>query len=554
MLAVIALIVLVVIGAVIYFVMNKPKVGGLMEEGLKMAPDTTQIYIAGDLSSMYTAEQQQELVAALKDSQIFKKMSEEMKSEDLDLDKELMSWVKPAFVLSMAPLDGKPSVFTDIENADNKKAPFKGFLLLGVRDDAAAKASIEKMTGKGKIKFKNETYKGATIWTPEKGFEDGPTLTLAPGMFMLTLTIEDAKATLDHPAKNLSSADVYKTAMAKIKHQDGMVMFADLTGLLKAAKTSEIPEPEVKKLVEGLRTIAGGAGKDGKDLVSEVFISIDPAQAGKLAPIFFKPSFGIDMKSAEYFPADSEFYGSVNLKMVWTMIYDAMGEFPDYKQARDMPAQGLAQSGIDLQKDILDALTGELAYSITGYSKMFASQLESISSGMEPDPNQSVQELAQMPVVLALGLANKATLEGLINKQIPEPARAQFQKTDYNGVTIYGVQGQFFYGFTDDFMLVGINKAEDQMKKMIDAKKSGKNLKSLPGFGRMMGMLGSEKPIYFAYMDLNKVYGEAGNDLSKEDPGMGKALQLMSKAYPSSWQAGCLRNDGLYMGAIMMGQ
>lgn len=556
MLAVIALIVLVIIGAVVYFIMQGPKgPAGLTEEGLKMAPATTQIFIASDLTALYDEAKGKELLMAFKDSKLFKNLAEEMKGESLDAEKDIFSWMKPQAVFALAPLDGKPSVFSDIESADGKTAPFKGFMLLGVRDDAAAKAGIEKMVAKGeKMKFKSEDYKGATIWTPEKGFEDGPTVGLKPGMFIMTLTNADMKMFLDGPPQNLGSSDAYKKAVAKVKHSEAAIGYVDLMGLIKGAPTSEITEPEVKKLVEGLRTLVIGTGKDGKDLVSEAVLTIDPATAGKLAPIFFKPSFGIDMKSAEYYPQDTELYGAVNLKMIWTMVYDAMGEFPQAAQMRDLPAMQLKQGGIDLQKQILDPLTGELGYSVEGYSKMLADQIESVSNGQEPDPGQSMNAMAQMPVVLTLGLANKATIEDLINKQIPEPARAQFQKEDYKGVTIYGIQGQFFYAMTDDFMLIGINKADGVMKKMIDAKKDGKNITKLPGYAKILSMLGSEKPVYLAYVDVAKIYGEAGNDIAKEDPGMGKFLQLLVADYQGSFQAGALRNDGIYMSTIMTGK
>lgn len=557
MLAVIAVIVLVIIAAVVYFIMNKPKASGLMAEGLKMAPATTQIFFAADLGSMYDEKTQQEMIAAFKDSKMFKSLAEEMKAENLDIDADVLSWVKPEMVIAAFPLDGKPSIFSDPESSGDAP-PFGGFMVVGVRDDAKAKAGVEKLMTKAgeKIKFKTEDYKGAKIWTPEKGVEDGPTLALAPGKLILGIKDTDVKGALDGAAQSLGSAPGYTNAMKSIKHQSGMIFYGDLQGMLKAAE-SEMKDapPEVKKLVDGLRTIAGGTGKDGKDLVSDFMLSIDPAVSGKLASFIFKPAYGIDMKSAEYYPADTELYGSLNLKMIWQMAYDIMGEFPETAPMRDYPAQALQQQGIDFQKDLLDPLTGELGYSIQGYSKMLSSQLQSISSGnLNPDPSAQMQELATMPVVLTLGLANKAKLEELINKQIPEPARAMFQKQEHNGVTIYGIQGQFFYALTEDFMLVGINKADDVMKKMIDAKKDGKNIKSLPGYGRLMGQLGSEKPVYLAYVDAAKIYGQAGNDIAKDDPGMAKFLQLMFRDYTSSWQAGTLRADGLFMSGVLMGK
>ncbi len=553
MMAIIAIIALVVIGAVVYMLM-KPggkKPGGIMETGLKMAPATSQVFVAMDFAPVYDEAKQKELLDAFKQTQVFKTMAGELKSEGLNLEEEILSWVKPSMALALAPLEGKPSIFTDIENS--KVPPFTGFLLVGVRDDAKAKESIEKLMGKAKIKFKNEDHKGAKLWIPEKGVEDGPTIALAPGMLIVGIKDTDVKAALDGPSANLAGAANYKAAMSKIRHQDVVVMYGDLQGMIKGAEAAlkEIPPEaaELKKLVEGIRYLAAGAGTDGKDLVSEIMVSIDPAASGKLASLIFKPSYGIFIKSAELYPAESEMYGSVNLKMVWQMIYDCMGEFPETAQLRDMPAQQMSMGGIDLQKNILDPLTGELAYSVDGYGKVFSQSLEQVSQGEQPDPADQMEMLQEMPVVLALGLANKAEIEGLINKNIPEPVRATFKKEEHNGVTIYNVEGQFYYAMTEDFMLIGINEASEAMKKMIDAKKSGKNIKSLPGFGRVIGMLGPDKPVYFQYMDIKKVYGEAGNELAKSDPGMAKLLQLAGD-YQGTWQAGALRADGFYMVSV----
>jgi hypothetical protein len=462
--------------------------------------------------------------------------------------------------IMLAPGAGLPSLASGLDDADSAAPPFRGLAVFKVRDEAQAKASLEKVQAKasseGGITYTTEDYQGATLHLPSKPGE-APAWTVHKGHLYVGFTTEDLKMGLTPPASGQSLADQagYKQALSKLKQTGGMLLYADLQGILKGVPLATMGSPDTEKLVSALRYAVAGSGQVGKDVVTEWYLVLDQAAAGPLGSKVFSPDHNIKFHSAEVHPQESEAWMAFNLKMVWDVAYAVMGAFPEGRQNRDTPAQALKAQGVDFESDLLGTLTGELSFSARNWGRIQAMQFEQLSSGTPQDPEAAMEVVRQIPFVFGVGLTSKAALDRLIGK-VPQLGMmlSNLKTTEVPGGKIMSMPDNpevpFALGITDTELLVAVNQPQQSLEAAFKASQSKQTVSSLPGYAKVIGMLGSDgKAIGVGFQDVGRTYADAAAELKaagRVSPEFVQALEELSKVYGVTWSAAEIGPEGIH--------
>lgn len=568
-LIVLALLMVVVLGAAAwYFLFGRPSAPAMTEAAARKAPASTQVFMAFDVerTGLSQVEQMKILATLLKSPELQALNKTLQEKVGLTLEEDFLTWVIPSGALIMAPAEGKKSLLEvpqDQPAAAKELPPFRFLAVLKVRDEAKARASLEKVQQKASahsgVTYKAEDFQAATMNLPEKPGE-GPAWAVHGGYLYVGFTAEDLKMGLSTPAAGQSLADQpgYKEALAKVQQHDGFVMYADLKGMLQAAPLAQMSAPDAEKLVSALRYAVFGAGQVGGEVLSEWYLVVDAAQAGPLGTKVFSPAFNLPLRSAEVFPKETDAFFVVNLRMVWDVVYEIAGAFPQGREYREAPARFLAGQKIDLEKDVLGMLTGELAYGVQNMGVLQATQLEALAQGDAQNPQATVEGLKKVPLLFSLGLKDRASLDKLLAK-LPQVGMmlSSLPTTEVEGVKVHAVpasgttpEGALAFAFTDQDLLFGVTDGKKSLEAALKARKSKENLAALPGLAKVLGKLGSDNKAFFAgYQDLGRIYTEAAAALKasgKVSPEFAQAFEQLGALYGSTWTAGAVRPDGFY--------
>jgi hypothetical protein len=511
-----------------------------------MAPDTSQVFVAFDGKKMgLSATTQLEALTALREAKGFQELQKQVREKlGLELESDILAAIEPQVSFFIAPEEGKASFLTDIEKSGSPP-PFRVCLLLGLRDQEKASKALAAIETKTGVAYGMETHAGVTLHAPATTGK-GPAWAINDGVLLVGAATADLKLSIDRgkkTGKSLSDSRRYQEALARVQHKGVMLAYADLQGMLTGDLLQKIEQKDAREMVGALRVLVAGMAVEGKDLLSEGQITIDPKAGGTLATELFKPEYGIEMRSLAMVPADTEMFFALNLKMLWQMTYDVMGHSPEGRMMREAPAMQAQQQQIDLQKDVIDALTGEIAVSFPNYSQVAAAQFPGL--GKEATPAASMAALQQLKALVLLPLAHRAKIDALLGKPVMAPMLASLSSEDYKGTTIRSQGALFGYAIHSDTLLVGVNDDGKQIRGIIDGTPAGKSLATHPGRTRLDTLLAGSKPIFMSFADTARVYGTAARGLEAKDPGTARLLGLMARM-GSTWQAWTLRKDGVY--------
>src|SRR5512145_1980279 len=148
---VVAVVVVAVAGGAAWYYWSSRAGGDFLTKAAKMAPETSQIFLAVDARKIGLSDgTQAEVLAALKQSKGFEDLRKEVKEKlGLELEDDILKAVEPQLSLFVAPEAGKKSFLDGVDKAGAKPS-FRMCLLLKVKDEAKAGqtlAAIETKTG-----------------------------------------------------------------------------------------------------------------------------------------------------------------------------------------------------------------------------------------------------------------------------------------------------------------------------------------------------------------------------------------------------------------------
>ncbi|HXE72064.1 MAG TPA: DUF3352 domain-containing protein [Candidatus Nitrosotenuis sp.] len=519
---------------------------GFMDQALQMAPQETQVYLAINAQGLgFDQQRQQRFLEVWRKSSAFQKINQQLQDElGMTLEEDFLTWITPTAVLIAAPSEGKKSVLEDTQG----DAPgFRLLLAVGVRDEGKARESVERLKGKSGVQYRQESYGGAVIEVPESE-DKGPAFAFHKGLLLIGTT-SGVKMGLDGlggKGSKLTANPRYTQAVAKLKNKEGVVGWVDLQSLLAAIPWPATAPGQVKQLVGSLKDVVVGGGTSGKEMVFDYYLLADVAGGGPLAQKVFSPAFDIDLASAGLLPDSTQAYAAFNLRMLWDILYEMAGAFPQGRAFRELPREKLAQRDIDLARDILDPLTGELGFAVQDYGK-FAARMEESGQGSQMRPQEVSQALSETPFVVILGLKDEKKIQDLISRLVPPPMMGMLAKKDHQGTTIYSTPGAppFSFAYVQSNLVLSINQP-GAIEAIIDAAKGGKTLKDLPGYQEIIKKVGSDRLIALRYEDVGAYAQQAATELGQGNPEAAELYKFMAETFGRGWGAATVTQDGIY--------
>lgn len=558
---VLALLAALVVGGAVaaYFVFFRGAGANVkfIETTVKMAPENTQVYMAFNLAHFgWDTAMMTKLYKIAEKDPDFQKAKDEFKSKmGFELSEETLTWLSPkAMALYIAPSAPDKTLFQDFMAASQGSVPPSQALFIAEMNDKTRMASfLEKFTAvltkESKVTFKDEAYKGVTLHVPSE-LGKAPSWAVQDGLVLAAFSPESLKSGLDRMsgnAKSLADNPRYKKAMAKFKHTDGTALYVDFKSALKDVPTeAAVTHPVAKKFLAALDYMAlGGGRQDDRTQMSEWLVHFDFPADEALAKAVFPAPGAIEMRSVQVFPGTSEFYGSLNLRTLWEVGYALAGADPETAPFRDMPELKLKQMGIDLKADILDVLTGELAYSVEGLSKLLDSYAhDNDTSGSGAAASALTQLMIQRPAVLfALGVNDQEKAAALLAR-VGGPMLMTFQPSEHKGVKIYSYQ-DIAYAFFDGFFVAATPGGKEKITALIDNKGKAPALAGTTPYKSFASAAPSNKPLMLFYYDLMKYYETLG-----KEPKMKEYLAAIGDKMGHLWNSLSLTSDGIHVVSV----
>ncbi|MBI2571019.1 MAG: DUF3352 domain-containing protein [Candidatus Schekmanbacteria bacterium] len=561
-LAVIGLLLVVVLGVAAYVLMRGRTVmpagdaSPFMARALGIAPADTKVFFALDLEQFgYGPAEQQALLVAITQSAPFKEaMKKSTEAGGGAVDAQTLSWLGLRYAVSISgDLEriAAAAKSNETTSPEQMRKLLKIGLLLASTDDAAATAALERLFGVNGVagQFTQETHGKATVHVPAPS-SDNVCWTVHANFAVLGSDCDFVRTTVDRlegqDGPSLGEQAEYQEAARQIRFAQGMVAYVAAGELARAISVASAAEPGVTSLLEALGPLAAGSGRRGEDIVTEGRLAVKATFGGGLLSAIFNAAYGLNMDTAKVLPSDSSTYAAINVKLVWALVSQIMDKIPEAQTAKNQALGQLRQQGIDLERDVMEAISGELAYVVNGLDA-----LSSLPPGGDPSGQQVLGALQRMQMIIALHLADKAKFQQLITRFTP-PALAQaMQKTTYEGAEILAMGTNFAYAFVDDMLLVSINSGADGIKQVIDAKLAHLTLDRSPGFEEMWDLVGRSKPILVSFSNVNEWNDVYLKSLSS-DPAAAQAMQTLKDKfrYSGVWSSLVLNGEGLYFAAL----
>lgn len=342
-------------------------------------------------------------------------------------------------------------------SADDEEPSFNGAVFLPVTDAGKALASLKAMISKEKPDLEWSTDGDLTAFKGIDGDGVGYILQKAGHLFIGAAPEKDAKPFMERIAKadkGLLADDSYKQVAGQLPPKREIFAYADaarmvnrnLEAIKKRAKESaeETPGPDMTQNLDYLKEWKGaGAGVDfdTKDLIIDSVINVTP-EAKTLSimkDVRFDKGIVMGVKDAPMMLLSF----AVNAREYYDMIMASIGD--EQRQAfRNNLEEIKANYGVDLVKDVIDNLAGNLNFGL--YDGMSINMM-----------NYN----ALMTLNLKNGSKMKTVIETAISKLPPEQ-QSMVVKTSIGAQESYMISlmgmTQLFLGVKDNNLIVALGK------------------------------------------------------------------------------------------------
>lgn len=482
-----------------------------------------------------------------------------------EFNEETMSWLAPrAVAVYVAPAAADKPLFKDFQGAAAAGGiPEAHFLIVMQMNDKARMVSFlgkltELFTKDSKIPFKDETYKDVTLHEPSDAGK-APCWAIDEGFVLVSLTPEVVKDAIDRRStkgSSLADNEAYKKSLSHFQRTDGVAVYTDFRALMTGVPAEDmIPNILERRLLQGIDWMGVGGGRENDGaLLSEWMLHTtypdDFAVAKKILP----PQHPSELKAAQLMPENSEMFMSLDLRTLWDTAYALMGEDPELAPMRDMPEMKLKEMGIDLKTDVLDVLSGEVAYSAEGLDRVMESYTtKPTADGQEGAASPIARVIEQQPgFVVAVGFTDKDKFDAILNR-VGGPMLATFTPENYKDVTISS-QGDSAYAEIDNTFVMAMPHGSDKIHQIIDARASGHVLAKTAGYQRFAQVSGGSHPLMVFYYELEKYYQTIAKGMEKDNPLWADYLRHMGDKISLLWGNVVLRADGISSVSLSRGR
>lgn len=377
MMRVLALLVfLALIGGALYLWLHRGGGGpdGIAELSSRLPKNSALAVVVDYRQEVDLSRELQSLRETLKDnSEAQKALAEAEGALGCKLE-EIANWAQPAFFAALLPPAGAANLWTALPEWQRPLVPpsARPALVVGapVKDEKQAQAFLLRLLQK-EGKPVEENVNGSVFYVVNEA-----RLGVVHGFVVLASSrpaLEGWLPLLDGKGENLTGQASFQQMRKKLAHHQGVLAYMPLDGLGAALQTSlgsaQFDEQSLQNLNSLLYLAGSVARRDGVQEMTAL-LGVKPDSDTSLARTLLTPPAS-PLVGSKLVPAEWNYYSSLNARYFFNVILELARLSP---QARAQIATGLPQaqalSGVNLDNDLWQAFTGEIAWSGNFLSKM----------------------------------------------------------------------------------------------------------------------------------------------------------------------------------------
>ncbi|MCE1245201.1 MAG: DUF3352 domain-containing protein [Firmicutes bacterium] len=480
-------IILIIVAALGYFLLTKkPGGGGAPEMGTSMEilPEKCVMLLQVDTRKMAEKAKREEILSKLKESAAYKEMTEKLQKENnINFEQDIMSWLGEQVVISFFEVPPPPE--NPGQKPDTSKYNF--VVVLDVKDLNAAQAKVKELLAKESSKYKEDKYENVTIWVPST--PNTPTLSFIKGLFVMGNTTDDVKKCIDASLKKgptLKDNANFKSIVSKLPGDAMGIFYMDMQAVIASGekmapmgKTAGT-NPEEDKLKKAFTGFGFGLSYKDGDFIGQGLLGINKSSDSAFVKALYetKPTMGAPA-SLKLFPADTSMYNAVDAKLLYTVLTKYAATMPGGAENLEESKKKIQDNmGVDLDKDIIGNLSGELAYGID-LQQFLQSVMMSRQGQKSP-----------YPMVLSAKVTDKKAFEEVIGKIVAKMP-IKLAKEDADGASFYKIPNTGRLGVYNDFFILATGQGDAALTTILENKMDeAKSLATDPGYKKIASKIG----------------------------------------------------------------
>lgn len=456
--AIIAIIViLIIIAALAYYFISKkpislpgerPELGTIMT----ILPETSAMLFQVNFKNFKDETAKKEMWDKFKNSSQFKEETEKLKTEaGIDFEQDIMTWLGEEVTISFLEIPDEAAGAP--EDRDVRKDQF--IIAMAAKDDGQARDKLKEIMGKLGDKVKEEAYENAVLWIPSD--EKIPVMSVIKGYLIMGSNEQVVKKSVDASNKKTGQLKDNKDIENTLKNLPGNpvgLFYMDMQAAIAANKEAmPVEHPEQEKFQKAMKGIAFGIAEKDGNWIGKGYLGFEKQNDSAVVKAILeaKPSMSIP-DAVKLLPKDTDIFNAVDAKVVLDIVIKVLKDLGQDVEYEKMKASMKEETGLDLDADVLDNLSGEVAYSVD-LQELINSVM---SSQMQPPAQQGsshrleLQNLAAAIEMWSVDNEGKypESLEEVTPTylyQLPEPplgAQLYYEKSDEDK--------HFIIGYTSD--------------------------------------------------------------------------------------------------------
>lgn len=230
-----------------------------------------------------------------------------------------------------------------------------------VADEKLCQTHIDKLLARSGEKPKQENISGTNFYVLDKTF-----LGIHKGYLLCASSryaLDSLLASFEGTGESLASQPIYVEMRKKISAEQGVLVYAPLEGIAEVLDSlpKQYWDQLTKENLQTLRYVAGGANLNGSNLHTDLVLGVTPNEKADFAKALLQAP-AARLRSAELVPAEWNYYSAVDAHYLLNVVLEACRLSPELRGKLDMGLSVMAMQGLDLEKNIFTAFTGEVAW------------------------------------------------------------------------------------------------------------------------------------------------------------------------------------------------
>lgn len=335
---------------------------GTKAQATKFAPANAPFFMSVDVEFQQAANFQK-VWSAFDASPRTKQNTDDFKKQfrdqfNCDFDADIMPWAGPDVAL----------FFTDLKNLTPSASASRAgsttpniLIAVGARDQAKANAALQKCVPRNQT-ARTETYKNFSL----KVYNE-TAIALVANYVLVGSSVDALKTAIDTQAGGASLANnaKYKNAVSNLPANRTATFYADIAPLAKTYWDAQPGiQPQLLTQLDAYQAMAGSLAFVENGIKLDTTFTFDPAKLPECTRNLIKQQ-SAPSKVLNTLPANTTaVVAATNWKDTWNCSVNMM-DATSRKQMQDSFDQIKRQTGIDINTDVFEWITGEYALAVT---------------------------------------------------------------------------------------------------------------------------------------------------------------------------------------------